>query len=206
VREERLARHAAETDPAVVLAAAGRLLEVRSRTVSDLRTRLLRSGFPAPLVVAAIDRLVELGLLDDAAFARGWLEARDRGRPRGERVLRTELRLRGVPADLAAAALEERRVAAAAALDEGPDSTPGPESHGRAGDAPDDAADEVAATRLLDRRASALRRVPDARQRRQRAYALLARNGFDPDVSARVAARFMSHSAAQPESELFVDD
>ena len=176
-RAERLAGHAAETDPAVVLAAALRLLEARARSVADLRARLVRSGYPTALVDAAAERLSDIGLLDDDAFARGWLEARDRGRPRGERVLRQELRLRGVPGDVAAAALDERRAAAM------PDAT---DEAGRSGAG---SADEAAAIRLLGRRAAALARVPDPRMRRQRAYALLARNGFDPDVAGRVAAR-----------------
>ena len=50
--------------------------------------------------------------------------------------------------------------------------------------------DEAAAERLLARRASQLGRVPDPRVRRQRAYALLARNGFDPGVCSAVAKRF----------------
>ncbi|MET1231345.1 MAG: hypothetical protein ABWY52_00680, partial [Candidatus Limnocylindrales bacterium] len=53
---------------------------------------------------------------------------------------------------------------------------------------PGDHADEIAARRLLARRAAALAREPDPRRRRQKAYALLARNGFSPDVCARVAA------------------
>lgn len=173
-RAARLAEHAAVTDPAVVLAAAVRLLEARSRSVTDLRGRLVKAGYAGTLIDRTIERLTELGLLDDEAYARGWLEARDRGRPRGERVLRRELRLRGVPRDVAAAALEERRDAAVGRTeidDEAPAS-----------------ADEAAALRLVERRARALARIADPRERRQRAYALLARNGFDPDVSARVAA------------------
>ena len=38
------------------------------------------------------------------------------------------------------------------------------------------------------RRASTLRREADPRRRRQKAYALLARNGFAPDVCHEVAA------------------
>ena len=174
-RAARLARHAAETDPTVVLAGAMRLLEVRSRSVADLRGRLLKAGYSDALVEGAVERLVELRLLDDEAYARGWLEARDRGRPRGERLLRQELRLRGVPPDVAVSALAERResdLGRAGADDEAPAS-----------------ADEIAARSLLDRRAAALARVPDPRVRRQRAYALLARNGFDPDVASRVAGQ-----------------
>lgn len=158
----------------MVLGAAARLLESRSRSVADLRGRLLKSGYPAALVESAVNRLTEIGLLDDEAYARGWLETRDRARPRGERVLRQELRLRGVPREVAVAALNERRDAAA-------------ERAGIDDEAPA-SADEAAAIRLVERRASVLARVADPRERRQRAYALLARNGFDPDVASRVAA------------------
>ena len=51
------------------------------------------------------------------------------------------------------------------------------------------APDRDAAQRLLDRNARSLARVTDPRQRRARAYALLARNGFDPDVCREVAAQ-----------------
>ena len=41
-------------------------------------------------------RLTELGMLDDATFARAWVESRDRARPRGERAIRDELRRKGI--------------------------------------------------------------------------------------------------------------
>jgi hypothetical protein len=52
--------------------------------------------------------------------------------------------------------------------------------------------DARAAERLLARRGSALSRVEDPRVRRQRAYALLARNGFDADVCREASARFVA--------------
>ena len=39
--------------------------------------------------------MTELGMLDDETFARAWVESRDRARPRGERAIREELRLKG---------------------------------------------------------------------------------------------------------------
>ena len=62
--------------------------------------------------------------------------------------------------------------------------------------------DRVAAERLLARHARALARVADPRQRRQRAYALLARNGFDPDVCRAVAASL----AEAPEDDRVEDE
>ncbi len=54
-------------------------------------------------------------------------------------------------------------------------------------DAPLDA-DRDAARKLVERRASTFRREADPRRRRQKAYALLARNGFAPDVCHEVAS------------------
>ena len=182
-REERLAERARVTDPAVVLAAGARLLEARARSATDTRSRLLRSGYPPALVEAAIMRLTELGFLDDEAFARNWVESRDRARPRGERALRHELRARGVEHDLVERTLGER----AASMD------------GEPGEPEAPSADEAAALRLLERRRRAFDRIEGGRARRQWAYGLLARNGFDPDVAGRVSARFSGSESTEAE-------
>src|ERR1035437_7159428 len=95
-RRARLDSHAAETDPRGVLNAAARFLEQRSRSVEEIRRHLMVGGFPAPLVEAAVARLLELGMLDDRAFALAWVESRDRARPRGEGALRRELAFKGI--------------------------------------------------------------------------------------------------------------
>lgn len=172
---EKRERRAAVDDPAVVLEAAARFLEARARSIGEVRRRLTSAGYQADLVEGAITRLGELGMLDDEAFAKAWVESRDRARPRGERALADELRLRGVDRAVIVAALDERREASAAA--ESADDEVAP------------SADEAAATRLLERNSRLLARVADPRARRQRAYALLARNGFDPGVCAALAAR-----------------
>src|SRR5918993_5350028 len=89
-------RRAAIDDPAVVLEAAARFLEARSRSVHEVRRRLTSAGYRTDLVDGAIDRMTELGMLDDEAFARAWVESRDRARPRGERAIREELRTKGL--------------------------------------------------------------------------------------------------------------
>ena len=103
------ARRAAIDDPEVVLAAGLRFLEARSRSVEEVRRRLTDAGYRADLVAATIDRLASIGLLDDELFARGWIESRDRARPRGEMALRRELSQRGVGRTEISAALDERR-------------------------------------------------------------------------------------------------
>ena len=172
---EKRERRAAVDDPAVVLEAAARFLEARARSIGEVRRRLTSAGYQADLVEGAITRLGELGMLDDEAFAKAWVDSRDRARPRGERALADELRLRGVDRAVIVAALDERREASAAAESDDDEIAP--------------SADEAAATRLLERNSRLLARVADPRARRQRAYALLARNGFDPGVCAALAAR-----------------
>ena len=71
--------------------------------------RLGRAGYRPELVDGAIARLTELGMLDDEAFARAWVESRDRARPRGEIALRRELALKGVDRAVVDELLDERR-------------------------------------------------------------------------------------------------
>jgi regulatory protein len=176
---ERRERRSAIDDPEVVLEAAARFLEARARSVGEVRRRLTSAGYRDDLIEGAIDRMTELGMLDDATFARAWIESRDRARPRGERALSEELRVRGVDRSVIVAALDERRSTASG---DGDDTAP--------------SADEAAAERLLARHARALERVADPRARRQRAYALLARNGFDPSVCGSLSARLASGDIA----------
>jgi regulatory protein len=123
-------------------------------------------GYRADLVEGCIARLLDLGILDDDAFARASVETRHRARPRGQRALRTELARKGVERAVTDEVLEDREAA-----------------H------PD--ADADAARRVLERHASALARVADARSRRQRAYALLARNGFDSETAVAAIAGWL---------------
>ena len=109
---ERREEKAAVDDPQVVLEAAGRFLEVRSRSISEVRRRLTSAGYRPELVDGAIAKLVDFGMLDDDTFARVWVESRDRARPRGERAIREELRLKGIDRTTIDMVLAERREAA----------------------------------------------------------------------------------------------
>ena len=110
---ERRERRAAVDDPAVVLEAAARFLEPRARSVAEVRRRLTGAGYKRELVDGAIERLLEFGMLDDEAFARAWVESRDRARPRGERAIRQELGLKGIDRSTIDLVLSERRDAVA---------------------------------------------------------------------------------------------
>lgn len=168
---ERREQRSRSEDAGEVVEAAARYLEARPRSEDEVRRKLLWLGYRAELVDEAVARLLAVGYLDDGAFARAWVESRDRARPRGEHALRRELGLRGVDRALVGEVLGERRDAAAQPGHDGP------------------GADEAAAERLMARKAASILREPDPRRRLQRAYALLARNGFPPDVCSTVARR-----------------
>lgn len=186
-QQERRDRRSAVTDPDIVLAAAAALLAVRSRTTHDLRARLITLGYPTGLADVTIVRMLALGYLDDEAYARAWVAGRDRSRPRGAMALRRELLRKGLGRDLVDAALQERedgrQATTEAAVD--PDG-----SHA----GPGLSADHAAALRLLERRRGSLAREPDPRKRRQRAYTLLARNGFDPGVCMDATREFLAET------------
>jgi len=168
--EERRARRADIDDPDVVMEGAAAFLAVRPRSVAETRRRLRHLGYRHDLIEQVVERLIALGYLDDEAFARAWIESRDRARPRGEPALRRELALKGVERETVGRLLQER---GAAPVD---------------GDVSDgiSSPDRAAAEQLIERRRAALMREADPRKRRQKAYALLARNGFDPGTCATV--------------------
>ena len=96
-RRPRSAEPRDPPDPTAALEIAIRFLGTRPRTRWELERRLRRAGTDDVTVEATVERLAELGYLDDAAFARWWGEQRDRHRPRGRRMIEAELRQHGVP-------------------------------------------------------------------------------------------------------------
>jgi regulatory protein len=74
---------------------AARALGSRDRSVHELRSKLREAGFCADAAERAIERLVELDLLDDARFAASWVRHR-RAAGYGQRRILDELRFKGV--------------------------------------------------------------------------------------------------------------
>ena len=89
-------------------------LSYRPRSRAELVTYLRRHGAADDQVEAVVQRLEDAGLSGDEAFARFWVENRERFRPRGPAALRHELRAKGVESGAIAAALETLDSAAGA--------------------------------------------------------------------------------------------
>jgi regulatory protein len=73
-----------------------RLLTIAPRTRAQLATALRRRGIPAEAAEAVLGRFTDVGLIDDAAFARAWVESRHYSRGLSRRSLSAELRRQGV--------------------------------------------------------------------------------------------------------------
>jgi regulatory protein len=147
-----------------------RALERRSFARNDLGRRLLRKGHPRPAVDAALERAVELGLLDDAAFARNYVQTRAT-RGRGPSRLTRDLLAMGVERSLIDRAL-------AAECPEGGDRTAVPLA-------------------LAMKRSAQLGALPRPVKRR-RVLAYLARRGFSGrDITDLVARVVDKHASVQ---------
>ncbi|MBM9469209.1 regulatory protein RecX [Nakamurella leprariae] len=164
-----------EDDPgdpvAVAKAVCLRLLAVSARTRAGLAEALQRRGVPDDAARIALDRLTEVGLIDDAAYAEAFVRTKHRDRGLGRTALAAELRRKGVDGAMAAEA--------AAAVD------------------PDD--ERRRATELVRRRLdSVMAAGPEAARRRL--AGLLARRGYPPGLVYEVVDRAVQgHLDRQPD-------
>ena len=156
---------------------AVRFLGARPRTRWELERRLRRAGAEEPVVEATLERLAEIGYVDDAAFARWWAEQRDRHAPRGRRMIEAELRQHGIGRDVIEANRAEHASPERAPEDA---SLPGSEAD-RARDA-------------LERHLRG-RPLPSDVRALQRVGMFLMRRGFDPET-----VRSTLRSAGSPDA------
>jgi regulatory protein len=145
-------------DPeSVARAVCLRALTGAPKTRKQLADLLARRGVPEDAAASVLDRLTEVGLIDDAAFARAWVDSRQAGRGLARRALRAELHAKGVDAEVAAEAV--------ALVDE------------------DD--ERAAARELVRRRLGSMRRL-DRVTASRRLLGMLARKGYGGGLAAGV--------------------
>lgn len=148
-----------------------RLLAGAARPRAGLAAALARKGIPADVATRVLDRLTEVGLIDDAAYAQSFVAGRHRHGALGAVALREELRRKGVDAGTATLAV--------AVIDR--------------------EAELERARALLDRRVdSAMANGPDVARRRL--LGLLARRGYPADVAERVVGEVLEAYEAKAES------
>jgi regulatory protein len=147
-----------------------RALTGAAKTRRQLADLLARRGIPEEAAVAVLDRLTEVGLIDDAAFARAWVDSRQPGRGLARRALRAELHARGVAAEVAAEAV--------ALVDEEDERS--------------------AAQDLVRRRLASMRRLDRATATR-RLMGVLARKGYSGGLAAAVVRDALDQRDLEPD-------
>jgi regulatory protein len=162
----------------VVLRALDRaldLLTVRGRSVRELRRRLQQKGEEPPVIDAAVERLSQMGLLDDAEFARQFARSKVLGPGLSKRRLQQELFRKGVAREVADDAISDVMA--------------------------DDGVDEDAIIeRVARKKLRTLARL-DAPTRRRRLYAFLARRGYESDDIRRVMGELLEPADAEADSQ-----
>ena len=88
--------------------AAVRYLAGRPHSVAEIARHLRGKRFDPASIDSAIDKLRAQRYVDDQAFARYWVDQRERFRPRGDRALKSELLGKGVSRDVIDVVLGER--------------------------------------------------------------------------------------------------
>jgi regulatory protein len=144
-----------------------RLLTAAPRTRAQLAGALQRRGVPGEVAEAVLGRFADVGLIDDAAFARAWVESRHYSRGLSRRSLSAELRRQGVD--------NEEIREAVSALD--------PEQ------------EVTTARRLVEQKMESTRGQPsDTRVRRT--AGVLARKGYPPGLVFRLIKEYLEQEGA----------
>jgi len=146
----------------------------QARTRKELADKLAAKNVPADVATQLLDRFEEVGLIDDAAFARAWIASRGSagsgaGRRLARRALAQELHRKGVDNEVAREALDEI-----------------------------EPADEEAAARSLVRgKLRSLERVDDVKATR-RLVGMLARKGYGSGLAFAVVRDELASAGRQP--------
>jgi regulatory protein len=153
-----------------------RLLTAAPRTWAELAAALRRRGVPAEVAEAVLERFTDVGLIDDAAFARAWVESRHYSRGLSRRWLSAELRQHGIDT-------EEIREAVSTL----------------------DAEQEVAtARRLVEQKLAGTRgQPPEVRIRR--AAGTLARKGYPPGLVFRLIKEVLEQEGSAEAAGIELD-
>ncbi len=147
-------------------------LSAQPRTRHELAQTLAKRLVPPEVAERLLDRFEEVGLVDDAAFARSWVESRSTGRGLARRALAQELRRKGVPADVADEALDGI-----------------------------DAEDEAAAAHELVRRKLRTMSRLDHVTKMRRLTAMLARKGYPSGIALTVVRDALANAAGSGDPE-----
>lgn len=88
---------------------AVRYLGYRPRSIKEIREYLKKKQVSEPFTEAVIKKLLEQKFLNDAEFAHMWVRTRIALKPLSQRVLRMELKEKGISSDIIETVLSEQQ-------------------------------------------------------------------------------------------------
>ena len=135
-----------------------RRLTDQPRSRAELADALAKRQVPDDVAQRLLERFTEVGLIDDEAFARAWVQSRMTGKGLAPRALALELRRKGIDGELATEVLND--------ID------------------PDD---QEAAARAVVRRKLRSTRSLEPQVRMRRLAGALARKGYAPGTALRIS-------------------
>ncbi|MFF0011560.1 recombination regulator RecX [Streptomyces sp. NPDC005374] len=147
-----------------------RLLTGTPRTRKQLADALRKREIPDDAAEEVLSRFVEVGLINDSAFADAWVESRHHGRGLARRALAQELRTKGVDPTLIDAAVSQL----------------------------DSEQEEATARELVDRKLRATRGL-DRDKRLRRLAGMLARKGYSEGMALRVVRQALEEEGEETE-------
>ncbi|RLD05698.1 MAG: hypothetical protein DRI32_03815 [Chloroflexi bacterium] len=104
--EEKIAALKADDELEMAYLRAINFLSYRPRSKREIRNNLRKYKVPEMLIEPTVERLEEKGYLNDADFAKLWVENRNAFRPRGRRALSIELRQKGITDEIIESTLD----------------------------------------------------------------------------------------------------
>ncbi|WP_243059774.1 regulatory protein RecX [Nocardioides sp. SR21] len=138
----------------------------QARSRKELSDKLAKKLVPDDVATRLLDRFEEVGLVDDEAFARSWVQSRQPGKGLARRALAQELRRKGIDDEVAREVLDEV----------------------------DPADEEEAARALVRKKLRSLSRVDDVTATR-RLVGMLARKGYGSGMSFAVVKDELARAA-----------
>lgn len=144
----------------------------QARSRHELAARLAKKNVPEEIASRLLDRFEEVGLVDDGAFARAWVESRQPGKGLARRALAQELRRKGIDDETARAALDDI-----------------------------DPVDEEQSARLLVRKKLRSLSAVDSVTATRRLAGMLARKGYPPGLAFAIVREELAERGLEADVE-----
>jgi len=141
----------------------------QARSRAELARKLAGKGVPDEIAQPLLKRFEEVGLIDDPAFARAWVQSRHSGKGLARRALAQELKAKGVCDDAVRDALDEL-----------------------------DPEDEIESARKLVRRKMRFVQRLDPMTATRRLSAMLARKGYSSGAAFRIVREELEAGVHSP--------